>query len=181
MTRDQPKIIASGDAPEHPIHRSQFRVVYADTDAGGVVYHARYLDIAERARAEMMFDLDLGAYLPNADAHKQVSENSPEGGLPGENRGQNNFLVVRRIDIDYLKPARLYDLVTITSYVNKLGGSSLDLRQEISANGHLLARANIILVWIDGQFRPQRLPQHLRDVMMKAAARGSTIPNRGCE
>ncbi|MCX8506890.1 MAG: YbgC/FadM family acyl-CoA thioesterase [Alphaproteobacteria bacterium] len=159
MTPEHPNIMADGDADPRPLHRYQFRVVYADTDAGGVVYHARYLDIAERARAEMMLDLDLGAYLPNADAHKQDAHN----------QGQSNFLVVRRIDIDYLKPARLYDLVTITSYVNKLGGSSLDLRQEISANGHLLARANIILVWIDGQFRPQRLPQHVRDVLLNAA------------
>ena len=180
MTPEHPKIITDGDAALRPLHQTQFRVVYADTDAGGVVYHARYLDIAERARAEMMFDLDLGAYLPNEDAHKQIIENSHDAESRVIKPGQSNFLVVRRIDIDYLKPARLYDLVTITSYVNKLGGSSLDLRQEISANGHLLARANIILVWIDGQFRPQRLPQHLRDVLLKADV-SPQILKRGSE
>ncbi|MDI9349920.1 MAG: YbgC/FadM family acyl-CoA thioesterase [Candidatus Symbiobacter sp.] len=135
-----------------PLHQCPMRVVYADTDAGGVVYHARYLDMAERARAEMMFALGLSEFIQSK---------------PGEPSG--NLLVVRRVEIDYLRPARLYDDLTVTSYVKKLGGSSFDLLQEISGHDQILVRINLVLVWIDGQFRPQRLPARLRQVL---AARG---------
>ncbi len=68
-------------------HRYAVRVYYEDTDAGGVVYHASYLRFAERARTEALRDLGI----PHADLLQRFTL----------------MFVVRRIEVDYLRPARL--------------------------------------------------------------------------
>ena len=77
------------------LHRYTLRVYYEDTDAGGVVYHANYLRFAERARTEALRDLGL----PHADAGERI-------GL---------MFVVRRVEVDYLRPARLDDSLTVVT------------------------------------------------------------------
>src|SRR5499426_1774526 len=91
------------------IHRQQIRVYFEDTDAAGIVYYANYLKFAERARTDMLRDLGIS----HADMMKR-------DGL---------VLVVRRCEVDYLKPAKLDDLLTVETETVKLGGASVDLRQ----------------------------------------------------
>ena len=85
------------------------RVYYEDTDAGGVVYHARYLAFAERARTEALRD----AGVPH-------DELATQHGL---------IFVVRRVEMDYWRPARLDDLLVVTTQTVALGGASLTVRQ----------------------------------------------------
>src|SRR5271168_154028 len=86
-------------------HRYPVRVYYEDTDAGGVVYHASYLRYAERARTEALRDLGI----PHAALIAQY-------GL---------MFVVRRIKVDYLRPARIDESLTVVTEPLQVGGASL--------------------------------------------------------
>jgi len=90
-------------------HRHEVRVYYEDTDAGGIVYHARYLAFAERARTEAM--------RAGGAAHDELAT---QHGL---------IFVVRRAEMDYLRPARLDDLIVVTTETVERGGASLTVRQ----------------------------------------------------
>ena len=90
------------------------RVYYEDTDAGGVVYHARYLAFAERARTEFLRD----AGVPHDDLV----------------RNEGLIFVVRRVKMDYLRPARLDDLVTVVTEPLELGGATALLRQDFAVD-----------------------------------------------
>ena len=90
-------------------HHYTLRVYYEDTDAGGVVYHASYLRYAERARTEALRDLGI----PHAALIAQY-------GL---------MFVVRRIKVDYLRPARIDESLTVVTEPLQVGGASLLLRQ----------------------------------------------------
>jgi acyl-CoA thioester hydrolase len=90
-------------------HTHRLRVYYEDTDAGGVVYHARYLAFAERARTEALRD----AGLAHADMHR-------EHGV---------IFMVRRLDLEYFRPARLDDVLSIRTETLASTGATVTLRQ----------------------------------------------------
>jgi acyl-CoA thioester hydrolase len=143
----------SRKAASHPIgtHRQTIRVYFEDTDAAGIVYYANYLKFAERARTDMLRDLGIS----HADMMKR-------DGL---------VLVVRRCEIDYLKPARLDDLVTVETTVAKLGGASADLRQRVLRDGEVLAELKVLVVCIGQDGRPARIPDHVRGVLPRVDQR----------
>jgi acyl-CoA thioester hydrolase len=122
------------------------RVYYADTDAGGIVYHATYLNFAERARTEMMrlFGLD----------HAQLRK---DFGL---------LFAVRSCEVDYRRPARLDDLLEIVSNVTHLGGASLQITQSIRRDGDELVRLGIRLVCMHQDGRAMRIPAPIRTEML---------------
>jgi acyl-CoA thioester hydrolase len=121
-------------------HRYQVRIYYEDTDAGGVVYHANYLRFAERARTEAMREAGV-----------------PHGELVSEFK---RMFVVRRVKLDYVRPARLDDPLTVLTEGLALGGASTTLRQSfLAADGQPLAVLDIGLACVrleDG--RPARIP-----------------------
>src|SRR5436305_12639517 len=90
-------------------HRYTVRVFFEDTDAGGIAYHANYLRFAERARTEAMRDLGI----PHAEL-------IADHGL---------MFVVHRVKMDYLRPARLDDLLLVFTEPTVVGGASVTLRQ----------------------------------------------------
>ena len=124
-------------------HRIAVRVYYEDTDFSGAVYHANYLRYMERARTEFLRDLGIhqGALLAAAGA--------PLG------------FVVRRMTIDFLKPARMDDLLDVETRLVAVGGASLDMIQEVVRGGNLLARAEVRAAVVAGG-RAKRLPPDLR-------------------
>jgi len=109
-------------------HAQQIRVYYEDTDAGGVMYHATYLRFAERARTEALRD----AGLPHATMLAQ----------------HGVMFMVRRLDLEYLRPARLDDLVTVTTESLSVTGATVTLRQDFSIAGEPIAMARIMLVCV---------------------------------
>ena len=88
------------------VHRHEVRVYFEDTDAGGVVYHAKFLAFGERARTEMMRDFG-----------KSHAEMIAETGTA---------FTVRRCTVDYRRPAKLDDLLLIETEIVDVGAATLD-------------------------------------------------------
>lgn len=98
--------------PPEGRHRYAVRVYYEDTDAGGIVYHATYLRYAERARTEALRDLGV----PHAELVRTC----------------NLMFVVRRVEVDYLRAARVDDSLVVETEVLAAGAASALLRQTVS-------------------------------------------------
>jgi acyl-CoA thioester hydrolase len=130
-------------------HRLELRVYYEDTDSGGVVYHANYLRFAERARTELLRLLGLD--------HPRL--------LAGHGLG----FTVRRCAAEFLRPARLDDLLTVVTRTESVGGARITLRQSIEDAAGPLAVLEVTLAVVGADLRPRRLPAVLRDAF--AAAR----------
>lgn len=118
------------------------RVYYEDTDAGGVVYHARYLAFYERARTEMLRDLGISQ-------HKLLQENIA--------------FVVKKMDINYHLPARLDDLLTVTCKVDQIRKASIFFKQTIiNQDKQIVSSANVIIACVDiSKMKPCGLPKSL--------------------
>ena len=127
--------------PVAPPHHFTIRIAFADTDAGGVVYHARYLEIAERARMAMLHDYDLSGFATAAEGV---------------------IMVVRHLTIDYVSPARLDEIVTVATRVTNWGGASFELEQRITVEARNCAVLAVRLVTVDKTMRPIRMPERLR-------------------
>ena len=136
-------------------HRYAVRVYYEDTDAGGIVYYANYLRFIERARTEALRERGI----PHAQLVEQFGR----------------MFVVRRVEMDYLRPAKLDDLLSVATEAEEIGGASLVLRQTVmAADETILAAARIRLACVGlAEERPQRIPPQLR------AALQSLLPPTG--
>ena len=121
------------------------RVYYEDTDAGGVVYYANYLKFAERARSEMLRHLGI--------------ENSA---LQAE---EGIALVVRKVEAEYLSPAKLDDLLEIHLSLTKVGGASIDGVQLITRGDEVLVRIRIKIGCMQLSGGAQRLPEKIRNLL----------------
>ena len=126
------------------IHTYTTRIYYADTDAGGVVYHATYLVLAERARTESMYE----AGTPHAE---MLTEHDRQ-------------FMVRRANIAYLRPARLDDILTITTRAVAESAATLTLRQDFTLHdGVAVASLEVELVCVHpATGRPTRIPPRWR-------------------
>jgi acyl-CoA thioester hydrolase len=135
---------------EQQAHRFPLRVYFEDTDAGGVVYHASYLRFAERARTEYLRDLGL--------PHQQLIARE---GL---------IFVVKRVVVEYHRPALLDDSLIVTTRPVKLGGASLALAQGVERSGsegvQAIASLAVDLVCVRlADMRPARIPAGLRALL----------------
>jgi len=139
----EPEAIASGLSGELTAagHRLLARVYYADTDFSGLVYHARYLEFLERGRSD---------YLRLAGVrHTELLEGM---------RGERIVWVVRRIEIDFVRPARMDDVLTIDSRTEKISGARIFMAQEIRRGGETLIKAKVEAAIIGENGRPKRFP-----------------------
>jgi acyl-CoA thioester hydrolase len=119
------------------------RVYFQDTDAGGVVYHANYVNFMERSRTEWLRELSFS----HMDMMNKLGV----------------MFVVRSIKLDYLKPALLDDLLTITAQVKEIGRSRLTLLQTVVRGEELLTEGEVHLVCVDVKtFKPVSVPDVLR-------------------
>lgn len=132
---------SSSDAPfSFPI-----RVYWEDTDAGGVVYHASYLCFLERARTEWLRGQGIG---------QQVLRDRDDV-----------VLVVREMRIDFLKPARLDDLLQASVMLSERRSASLVCRQELFRGPECLLKAEVRIACLQASsFRPCPLPTWLAPV-----------------
>jgi len=127
----------------------ELRVYYEDTDAGGVVYHARYLHFFERARTEFMRD---------------------QGVSVGELHNMGSVFPVVRLEIDYRAPAVLDDLLRVETEVLEVGKSSFTLGQQVvrALDGKLLVDGKVTLVCVGPGMKAKRLPENLVQVLRGA-------------
>lgn len=120
----------------------QVRIYYEDTDAGGIVYHARYLNFYERARTEMLRGMAI-----NQDNLLQ----------------ENIAFVVKQIAIDYINIARLDELLTVHTQALFVKKASLTCKQMIvNQNEKLINQANVVIACIDtSKMKPIVFPQNI--------------------
>lgn len=124
------------------------RVYFQDTDAGGVVYHANYLNFMERARTEW---LRTHGY-SNAGLMKEFGV----------------VFVVRTIKLDYIKPALLDDMLDVTAQIKDMGRSRLNLMQSVGRGNEVLAEAEVHLVCVSVEsFKPVSMPEILSKQLKK--------------
>ncbi|MCR9136283.1 MAG: tol-pal system-associated acyl-CoA thioesterase [Alphaproteobacteria bacterium] len=121
-------------------HRLSQRVYYEDTDFSGVVYHARYLHFLERGRTDYLRCLGI---------------QQGGAGLGGE---EGLAFVVRHMELDFQAPARMDDVVEISTTSYRVGGAKLVLDQTIESGGLLLIQARVTIAVVNGRGRPRRLP-----------------------
>ncbi len=118
-----------------------FTIAFADTDSGGVVYHTRYLEIAERARSQMLQELGTSNTALLAE---------------------DTLFAVQHMDVTYHQPARLDDVMTVDTHIKNYSGARLQLLQVIlSPAKTTLVTAQITLACLNQQGRPKRLPHSL--------------------
>ncbi|WP_419896737.1 YbgC/FadM family acyl-CoA thioesterase [Roseomonas sp. USHLN139] len=146
--------LAAAPTPASPWpHRWPVRVYFEDTDAGAIAYHASYLRWAERGRTESLRAINL--------PHQVMIERHA------------SMLVVRRIEVEYVAPARLDESLVVETTLRRFGGASLELAQDIRDEaGGTKARLIVGLVCVraDGM-RPVAVPEPWR-AAFKAALPG---------
>ena len=118
------------------------RVYYEDTDAGGVVYHARYLAFYERARTEMLRQLNIS------------QQTLLQEGIA---------FVVKKMDISYDFPARLDDMLTISTKVEQIRKASIIFKQTIlNQNKQIISSADVVIACVNmTKMKPCALPKSL--------------------
>lgn len=131
-------------------HRFTLRIYYEDTDLAGIVYYANYLRFIERARTEWVRQLGI-------DQSRLKSDH----GL---------VFAVRRIEADYLRPARFDDEVRVETRLVGLTGARLHLEQTVLRGDERLFAASVELVCITDTGQPVRLPQDLRQSLLATEA-----------
>ena len=119
------------------------RVYYEDTDFSGVVYHASYLRFMERGRSE---------FLRAADApHEAMLGADPP-----------LFWAVRRMTIDFLKPARIDEALHVRTKALELAGARLRLDQAVCRASDVLVKADVEVCVVTREGRPRRVPELVR-------------------
>ena len=125
------------------------RVYYEDTDFTGIVYHANYLRYMERGRTNYL-------RLIGAD-HRALFE-AAEKEAPGF------AFVVRSMNLDFLRPARMDDVLDVVTEPEEVKGASITLRQRVMRGDELLAEAHVRVAFVSaGRARP--IPKPLRTAM----------------
>lgn len=120
------------------------QIYYHDTDSGGVVYYAKYLEHLEEGRAGFLKSKGI-----------DVVEYAKKGVI---------FPIVH-LEIDYKTPARYGDVIRIYSRVEKVGNASLQFAHEIKRGDTVLLSAKIISACVDSDIKPRRIPEEIRSAI----------------
>lgn len=119
------------------------RVYYEDTDAGGVVYHARYLHFFERARTEYLRQLGFSQQILLAEMQLAF--------------------VVKTMEIDYCYPARLDDLLLVETLVEEMKGATIQFVQTLKRNETILCKSAVKVACVDlGKMKPVAIPAGIK-------------------
>lgn len=140
MSRDLDKPYTGGFIGK--THHFALRVYIEDTDLGGVVYHSNYLRFLERARSDLLRSLGIG------------QREALTSGL--------GIYAVSEMRINYRKPARLDDELTILSHLVELRAASCVIHQQITRGGELITDAVVTAAFLTPEGRPRRHPPEWR-------------------
>ncbi len=119
------------------------RVYWEDTDAGGIVYHASHVRFFERGRTEYLRALGIN------QSEMKASE-------------RPLLFAVRKMEIEYLRPGRLDDLLEVTTAIREIGGARMVLDQVLRRGEETIASAIVTVVCLGADGRPHRVPGDLR-------------------
>ncbi|MCY4178674.1 MAG: tol-pal system-associated acyl-CoA thioesterase [Litoreibacter sp.] len=122
-------------------HHFTCRVYYEDTDLAGIVYYANYLKFIERARSEWVRKLGVDQIKMKQD------------GL---------VFAVRRVEADYLSPARFDDVLDVQTSLDEMTGTRIKLTQTVLRDEAVLFRAAVTLVCLSETGKPSRIPEETR-------------------
>jgi len=128
-------------------HTLPVRVYFEDTDFSGLVYHTSYLRWCERGRSDFLRLLGVrhsDLIAPGADAEPAA-------------------FVVRRLEIDYLRPARIDEVLEVMTECAELGGAHVLLSQQVRRGDSILCKVGVKVVLVGQSGRPMRLPSVVRD------------------
>lgn len=143
LTKDMPATFPDS------LSRMDIRVYYEDTDAGGVVFYANYLKFFERARTEWL--RRLGA------TNSELAQRD------------HRLFVVKKVEIQYRKPARLDDMLVIQSKMTRLTRASIIFEQVAMRDDDVLCESTIQVCAVDtATYRPAEMPHYLRTLLEKA-------------
>lgn len=123
-------------------HRLPIRVYYEDTDLAGIVYYANYLKFIERARTEWVRGMGVDQARLKAD--------------------EGVVFAVRRVEADYMQPARFDDELVVETTVEAMTGVRMVLKQDVMRDGVVLFSALVTLVALGAEGQPVRLPAVFR-------------------
>ncbi len=124
------------------------RIYFEDTDSGGVVYHANYLKFMERARTEWLRGIGLD------QAQLKLKDNI--------------MFVVSKLNIEFKKPAKFNDELTVITNIEGIGASTIFINQEILKDNHLISSARVEIACINSKlFKPQRIPKETKQILEK--------------
>lgn len=129
-------------------HKVDYRVYYEDTDAGEIVYHARYLHFAERGRTELLRSLGY-----------ENQKLKDEHGL---------VFVAANLNIKFQKPARLDDMLTVETRITNVKNSSFTMVQQIWRGEEKISAVEIFLVCVENtDYKPVRVPLEIKEAFLK--------------
>ncbi len=128
-------------------HCLVLRVYYEDTDFSGIVYHASYVRFLERGRTDAL-------RLAGIDQSTLFAD------------GQGLALVVRSLTIDYLKPAKMDDILTVETRLKEMRGASFALNQRILHGEDVLITAEVLIAAL-AHNRPARIPEAVRVALVR--------------
>lgn len=123
------------------IHRKEIRVYYEDTDMAGIVYYANYLRYIERARSDWVRDVGIDQLAMK------------EAGV---------VFAVRRVEADYVTPARFDDILEVRTTLVSLSAAKMVMAQEVWRGETLVFSAKVLIVCIGASGKPVRLPAECR-------------------
>jgi acyl-CoA thioester hydrolase len=132
--------------PELFVYSFPVRIYFENTDAGGVVYHAEYLKLLERSRTEWLRHLGFD--------HQALARN------------HNALFIVSSLSIDFVKPARLDDMVAVSVKLESLGKVRCVFAQEIRREDEVLVKAKVTVASVNAlTLKPVEIPEALRKKM----------------
>lgn len=127
-------------------HILPIRVYFEDTDFSGLVYHASYVRWCERGRSDFL----------------RLAGNDHRGLIDGSGSREPAAFVVRRMNMEYRRPARIDEILEVTTTLKATGAASLLLDQRIARDGQLLFEAEVMVVLVSVSGKPLRIARELR-------------------
>ena len=116
----------------------KIRIYYEDTDAGGIVYHSRYLNFCERARSELFFE----------------NNRSPQIG--------NCHFAIKNLNANFIKFAILGDMLEVKTEVKKIKNASVELLHDIVKEDELIFSMSVTLVFLCEDAKICKIPEDVK-------------------
>ena len=121
------------------------RIYYEDTDFSGNVYHGAYIRFFERSRTEWLRDLGIH--------HFELAK-------------QGLAFAVAKMEIDFIRAAKIDDLLLVSTKIIEMKGARVVFEQDITCNNQEIARAKLVVALINEKGRATRLPKEWREIML---------------